>query len=91
MSEIPEMLFNQLLEHHDHNVTSSTWNTNISGKFEPLPDYTGGTIVHGFKIVKSKHIVRWLVQSLNLLNKSEGPWASDHAIDGFSEPYRVYK
>lgn len=50
------MLFNQLLEHHDHNVTSSNCNTNILEKFEPLPDYSCGIILRGFKIVKSEHV-----------------------------------
>lgn len=50
------MLFNWLLEHRDHNVTSSNWNTNILEKFTPLPDYLGGIIVRGFKVVKSEHV-----------------------------------
>lgn len=50
------MLFNWLLEHRDHNVTFSNWNTSILEKLRPLPDYLGGIIVHGFKIVKSKHV-----------------------------------
>lgn len=44
----PEVPFNQLLEHHGHNVISSNRNTNILEKFRPLPDYSGGIIIHGF-------------------------------------------
>lgn len=68
--QTPETLCNQLLEHHDHTVTSSYWHTNILEKFKPLPDWLGGIIVHAFKTVK--HVVRWLVQSHNLSN-SEDP------------------
>lgn len=51
-----ETLCNELLEHHDHTVTSSNCNTNILVKFKPLPDWLGGIVAHAFKTVKSKQV-----------------------------------
>lgn len=74
------MLFNWLLEHHDHNVTSCNWNTNILEKFRPLPDYLGGIVVRGFKVVKSEHVKSDDLSGVKTCFKSEGPCASDHAM-----------
>lgn len=46
----------QVLEHQDPAVTSSNWNTGVSVKFKPLPDWLGGIIVHAFKTGKSEHV-----------------------------------